>query len=136
MRIPSDLKHEIINAVFNYYRFNDWFELKSLVFDSDTYPVRDFSIVCDPQYNIIYWGYNLGEAYFDPNRPPKNPNYSKISYIQDYNDDTYIFFDEKGRDLTGDIDFYKTDNMDGEIISKSSDETWYVITLNGPILEN
>jgi len=48
----------------------------------------------------------------------------------------YVFFDRKGRDLTGDIDFYKLDNMDRKISAKSSNNEWYKITLNGPVLDN
>ena len=136
MKYPKDLKNEIIKATLDHYQFNEWSSnLQIIVFDSEKYPVRDFSVVCDNDYNISYWVFDLGEAYWDRVQAPENEESLEISYIRHYDDDHYIFFDKNGKDLTGDIEFYKLNNMDRKILAKSLDGDWYKITLNGPVLD-
>jgi len=133
MKIPKKLKYEILKAIFNYYQFTEWKPLlKILVFDSDVFNIREFGVVFDKNYNILYWGFDINEAYWDPYKSPENKHLFNISYIRDFKDNTYIFFDEKGKNLTGNIKFESMDNMEGKIVARTNEGKWYKITLEGP----
>jgi len=126
---------EILKRIFEHWTPNTWFDnLYSLVYDSDVYPMREFSVVFNKEYKILYIGWNLSEAYWD-RIAPKKIEYSKISYIRHINSDKYIFFDENGKNITSNKIFIKTDNMGGEILAQTQDGKWYTITKDGPIPE-
>jgi len=126
---------EILKRIFEYWTPNIWFDnLYSLVYDSDLYPIREFSVVFNKEYKILYIGWELSEAYWS-NMVPKKIEYSKISYIRHIDTDKYIFFDENGKNITYNYIFTSVDNIDGEIMAKVEDNEWYVITKDGPIPE-
>ncbi len=130
------LKEEIIQHVLEYYPPNDWTPyLNVLAYDSKIYPVRDFAVVFDLDYNLLYYGWDVGEAYFNTTQAPNRPNALGISYIRDIIYDNYIFFDEKGNNLNQGKKFIKHDCMDREIMAKAEDNKWYIITKDGPIPE-
>jgi hypothetical protein len=127
--------HEIIEHVLEYWTPNEWGKyLYVLVYDSEIYGAREFAIIFDLDYNILYHGWDASEAYFSSQRAPVNPNLLNIYYIRNMSD-FYIFFDEKGKKLNQGLKFIKIDNMDGEIIAKTLDNKWYIITKTGPIPE-
>jgi len=130
------LYQEIIQHVFEYYPPNEWNPyLYVLVYDSEIYPVREFAIVFDLNYNMLYYGWDVGEAYYDSIQAPKRLGLLDISYIRNIEDDSYVFFDESGKNLNQGLKFIKMDCMDGEIMAKVQDNKWYMITKDGPIPE-
>lgn len=131
-----ELKQEIIKHVLEYYPPNEWTQyLYVLAYGSEIYDIRDFAVVFDLNYNILYYGWDVGEAYYDSIQAPNRPDSLSISYIRSIDDDSYMFFDESGKNLNQGLKFIKMDNMDREIVAKVQDNEWYIITKNGPIPE-
>jgi len=127
------IKREVIAHTLEYWGPNDWTShTMCLVYDSQLYSnVREFSIVFDEQYNILYVGWQIGEAYWQPNKAPKE-DVLQISNISDIEDDDIIFFDEYGRSLNRSKKFDKFDNVAGEIVARDLSGHWWNITPRGP----